>query len=163
MEKYTRAYREAIVNLAVVINNVAAYVPRRRKRKLHIGLFGYSRNVNGISLPRAIAFTAALYSIGLPPELLGLQALNNEDIRFLRQVYLNFDADMAAALRYTDLDSPFLSHELRQAIERLGIAFEIDTDHLEISRRVVDAIRQQRFHRLEEWILQAANLRQFLG
>lgn len=163
MEKYTRAYREAIVNLAVVINNVAAYVPRRRKRKLHIGLFGYSRNVNGISLPRAIAFTAALYSIGLPPELLGLQALNNEDIRFLRQVYLNFDANMAAALRYTDLDSPFLSHELRQSIERLGIAFEIDTDHLEISRRVVDAIRQQRFHRLEEWILQAANLRQFSG
>ena len=34
-------------------------VPRRRMRKLHIGLFGYSRSIGGISLPRAISFCAA--------------------------------------------------------------------------------------------------------
>ena len=34
------------------------------------------KNVEGISLPRAITFTSALYSIGLPPEILGLNALN---------------------------------------------------------------------------------------
>ncbi len=163
MEKYTRAYQEAVLDLAGVINNVAAYVPRRRKRKLHVGLFGYSRNVNGVSLPRAISFTAALYSIGLPPELLGLSALNHDDIRFLRQVYLNFDADLAAALRYTDLENPYLSAETRRAIERLGIAYEVDTAHLDISRRIVNAVRHQRFQNLDEWILQAANLRQFLG
>jgi phosphoenolpyruvate carboxylase len=163
MEKYTRAYREAVMELAGVINNVAAYVPRRRKRKLHIGLFGYSRNVNGVSLPRAISFTAALYTIGLPPELLGLQSLSKDDVSFLRQTYINFDADLQAALRYADLENPFLNKELRQAIERLGILVDVNQAHLEISRRVVEAVRNNRFHRLDELILQAANLRQFLG
>ncbi|WP_322792988.1 phosphoenolpyruvate carboxylase [Bellilinea sp.] len=163
MEKYTQAYREAVMELAGVINNVAAYVPRRRKRKLHIGLFGYSRNVNGVSLPRAISFTAALYTIGLPPELLGLNSLSNEDLAFLRQTYINFEADLQAALRYADLDNPFLSPGLRRAIEHLGIKAEVNQEHLEISRRVVEAVRNNRFHRLDEWILQAANLRQFLG
>ncbi len=163
MDKYTQAYREAVMDLAGVINNVAAYVPRRRKRKLHIGLFGYSRNVNGVSLPRAISFTAALYTIGLPPEMLGLQSLNKEDLAFLRQTYVNFDADLQSALHFADLESPFLKKDLRQAIDRLGIAPEINHGHLEISRRVVDAVRNNRFHRLDEWILQAANLRQFLG
>ncbi len=163
MEKYTRAYREAVMELAVIINNVAAYVPRRRKRKLHIGLFGYSRNVNGVSLPRAISFTAALYTIGLPPELLGLQSLSREDLAFVRQTYIHFDADLQAALRYADLESPFLKKELRQAIDRLGITPVVNREHLEISRRVVEAVQNNRFHRLDEWILQAANLRQFLG
>jgi phosphoenolpyruvate carboxylase len=126
-------------------------------------LFGYSRNVNGVSLPRAISFTAALYTIGLPPELLGLNSLSNEDLAFLRHTYINFEADLQAALRYADLDNPFLSPELRRAIDRVGVKAEVNQEHLEISRRVVEAVRNNRFHRLDEWILQAANLRQFLG
>lgn len=163
MHKYTLAYQQAIAKLAPAINNIAAYVPRRRKRKLHIGLFGYSRSVNGISLPRAIAFTAALYSIGLPPELLGLEALTEDDLVFLRQVYLNFDADLADALRYTDLECAFMPDGLRQAIERLQIAYEPDSEHLAISRRITQALQNNRYQGLDEWILRAASLRQFLG
>jgi len=163
MEKYTRAYRSAVMELATVINNVAAYVPRRRKRKLHIGLFGYSRNLNGVSLPRAISFTAALYTIGLPPEILALEVLSREDMAFLKDVYVNFEADLTAALQYADLENPFMSEKLRQGIERLGVSVSTHAEHLQISRQVVEMIRNNRFNRLDEFILQAASLRQFLG
>jgi phosphoenolpyruvate carboxylase len=163
MEKYTLAYREQVAQLAELINNIATYVPRRRKRKLHIGLFGYSRSVNGISLPRAITYTSSLYTLGIPPELLGLQALNAQDLGFLRQTYLNFDADLAEALRYTVLDSPFMPAGLREAIERLQIEFQPDEEHLQISRQVNLAVQKNHYRDMDEWILRAANLRQFLG
>jgi len=77
LQKCRKQYERTIEGLAPLINSVASYVPQRRARKLHIGLFGYSRNVAGISLPRAIPFAAALYTIGLPPEFIGWKALND--------------------------------------------------------------------------------------
>ena len=59
-------YRKQLIKLAPVIWDVSNFVPRRRKRKLHIGLFGYSRSMEGVKLPRAIGYCCALYSIGLP-------------------------------------------------------------------------------------------------
>jgi phosphoenolpyruvate carboxylase len=163
MEKYTRAYRDQVALLAPKINNISAYIPRRRKRKLHIGLFGYSRNVNGITLPRAISFTCSLYSLGIPPELLGLQALSTDDLAFLRQTYVNFDIDLADALRCTVLDSDLMPEGLRQAIERLGIRYQPDEEHQHISRHISDSVQKNRYQNLDELILQAANLRRFLG
>ena len=65
--KYTRTYIDELHPLADIVNRVAAYIPGRRKRRLHIGLFGYTRSTSGITLPRAITFTAALYSIRCSP------------------------------------------------------------------------------------------------
>jgi ribosomal protein S15 len=53
-----------------LLNQVAGFVPPRRERLQHIGLFGYSRGVGKVKLPRAIGFTASLYSVGVPPELI---------------------------------------------------------------------------------------------
>ena len=66
IEKYSKEYQRQVLGLALIMNKVAKYIPNRRKRKLHIGLFGYSRGLEigdrRITLPRAIKFTASLYS-----------------------------------------------------------------------------------------------------
>ena len=64
-------YRETVEKIAPLINNMSQSVARRRERMLHVGLFGYSRGVGKVSLPRAIPFTASLYSLGVPPEFIG--------------------------------------------------------------------------------------------
>lgn len=44
-------YQREVEGLANAINKVSNYVPRRRARKLHIGLFGYSRGFRGVVFP----------------------------------------------------------------------------------------------------------------
>jgi len=67
-------YRSTVEGLSAFINQMAKSIPARRERIQHVGHFGYSRQLGkaGVKLPRAITFTAVFYSIGLPPELIGL-------------------------------------------------------------------------------------------
>jgi len=68
---FEKFYTKTIEGIAADVNKLSSFVPRRRERRLHIGLFGYSRMVGKKKLPRAIPFVAALYSLGVPPEFIG--------------------------------------------------------------------------------------------
>jgi len=163
IRKYSKEYRRQVASLAPIINNVARYVPGRRKRKLHIGLFGYSRDVEGISLPRAITFTCSLYSIGLPPEILGLNALNEDDLQFVSEVYVHFEDDLKDALRYLNHDAfAFLPEELETRIRDFLTDFETDVEHKGITDCVLESLKKETGN-MEEHVLRAANLRRFLG
>lgn len=162
IKKYSQEYKNQVTSLAPVINMVAKYVPNRRKRKLHIGLFGYSRNIDGISLPRAITFTAALYSIGLPPEILGLNALDENDIQYIKKIYINFEDDLNDSLKYFNPSSSFLPKELKEKIKDFS-DFETDEEHKKITNYIVSSIKKNRINDLDEYVLRAAHLRKFLG
>ena len=163
IERYSAEYARQVETLAPLINHLARSVPSRRKRKLHIGLFGYSRNMGTVTLPRAIQFTAALYSIGLPPELLGLNALTREDIQFVKEAYVNFEEDLRDSVRYLNLDTGLMPKELaRKVQECLGVVL-VDKEHKELTSRVAASVKENVVEDLSEYVVRAASLRRFLG
>jgi len=96
-------YQRKIEELASIINYLAGFVPNRRARKLHIGLFGYSRQVGRKRLPRAIKFTAAMYSLGIPPELIGasvLAKLSENLQKTMEKHYINWKTDLSFAAEF---------------------------------------------------------------
>jgi phosphoenolpyruvate carboxylase len=99
---FKKPYQETIEALAPLINSVSSHVARRRERVQHIGLFGYSRGVGKVSLPRAIPFTGSLYSIGIPPELVGtgrglIESKKNGTLKDLMNLYPTLKEDMVEA------------------------------------------------------------------
>lgn len=163
IERYGKAYSTQALSNVSLINRMAKVIPSRRKRKLHTGLFGYARSVNGVSLPRVITYTASLYSLGCPPELFGLDALTAEDLVFLRKNYVNFDQDLKDALKFYNPKSPCVSPSLALAIDRLFPKYEIDKIHLKLTTLMIEAMIEGQSSGLSDLVLEAANRRHFLG
>jgi len=108
LQKVRQQYENVIEVFAPFVNSISAYVPARRARKLHIGLFGYSRNVAGVSLPRAITFATTLYSIGVPPEIIGAKALEDltdEEMCALKKHYVNLKHDFATISGFVSMEN----------------------------------------------------------
>jgi phosphoenolpyruvate carboxylase len=165
-ERFSSEYSRDVALLAPLVDRLSRHIPRRRARKLHIGLFGYPRSHRGIKLPRAITFCAALYSVGLPPELLGVAALREKDLDYLSEVYRGFELDMRDAVRYFSVDGlrlvpERLADKLREAAKRFGDGR--DEAHAEAVKEVINALGGGDVPGLEEKILHAAWLRRFLG
>ena len=161
--RYVKEYQKQIIELAPIINKVARYVPGRRKRKLHVGLFGYSRNMGNITLPRVITFTAALYSIGLPPEILGLNALKGKDYDFIGETYIKFEDCLSDALKFYNPKTSFIPKELKKTIDELDIDYETSYEHEKITDQIIDGLHKNQSEGRDELILRAASLRKFLG
>ncbi|MDG6928387.1 MAG: phosphoenolpyruvate carboxylase, partial [Nitrososphaerota archaeon] len=125
---YRERYQTEIEGLAPIINEVADFVPRRRARKLHIGLFGYSRSTGNVTLPRAITFVASLYTIGIPPEIIGLSSLgklNEQEWNFLAEKYKYLKEDLREASKYLNMES----------LEMLKSGFNLD-------ERIIELVKQ---------------------
>jgi len=166
VEKVSAEYARQVQELAPLVNKLSHLVPARRKRRLHIGLFGYSRNaVVGFSLPRAISFCASLYSIGIPPELLGLSALTSSDFAYLDDAYKSFRQDVADAAQFLNEKSlgrfPRLKQQIWGVLE--NVEFEINEEHLQASEAVIAEFEKNNFAKATEEIEKAAWIRKFLG
>jgi len=163
IDRYSQCYQGELGKLVDVINIVGNYVPRRRKRKLHIGLFGYSRTLGKKHLPRAITFTSALYSIGVPPELLGLDALSEEDMVVIKQVYPSIETDLQDAIRFLDIDSPYLPQAVRERVLAWFPSVEKDEEHLRVTKQICEDLSQNSLDEISNLILLSAQRRGFLG
>ena len=167
VDRTTAEYQANVQRLTGAIRAVSAQVPKRRERKMHVGLFGYGRTlggVGGVTLPRAIGFTASLYSIGVPPELLGLASLDESALAYVREVYPSLDGDLRASLRFANerhvkelLGQPYL--------DLLGrFTDELDRVHEGLTSAIWASIdRDSTTVHLSHFIEEAAHLRHFLG
>ncbi|MDZ4179268.1 MAG: phosphoenolpyruvate carboxylase [Coriobacteriia bacterium] len=163
MERYSEAYRRTIAELAPHVNRMAKHVPARRARKLHVGLFGYARELDGVTLPRAISFTCSLYSLGLPPELIAFDALDDDDLDFVLQAYPSFRAKIEDAAGFADFDGPLMTDSLRAALRGFGFESQVQEEHLSIVRRIRDELERGNSAQIGDHVLAAALVRRFLG
>ncbi len=142
IDKLSAVYRSRIEKLAPLVNHVACYIPRRRVRRLHIGLYGYSRDMGGVRLPRAIRFTASLYTLGMPPEILGVEGLHGlteEEWDLLESLYLNWRDDLRAAASFVcweNLNDMLAGHSYELLVRRLAAGYGVaevmrDLEYLE--------------------------------
>ncbi|MBI4895316.1 MAG: phosphoenolpyruvate carboxylase [Candidatus Aenigmarchaeota archaeon] len=170
IEKTSESYRKQIESIALLINTFSKHIPQRRKRKLHVGLYGYSRPLKGsISLPRAIGFCATLYSLGIPPELIGLDVLTRKDISDMEECYKNFEYDMKSSLKYMNKDNlhifplTFQKH-IEYVLENLEFNEDmVDSKHKKITSIIAKDYSDKNFISLEENIVRAGSIRGFLG
>jgi phosphoenolpyruvate carboxylase len=138
--KCRKMYESAAEVLAPFVNSISAYVPPRRARKLHIGLFGYSRNVAGVSLPRAITFAAAMYSIGIPPEFIGarvMEDLTEKEAKLLQKYYVNLRNDFAAVGGFVSWENVNMLMEMHlKTAKRANM--DVDNLRLALTRVLAD-------------------------
>jgi phosphoenolpyruvate carboxylase len=178
-QKSAAHYKRTINEIAADMQPYFKAVPKRRDRRQHIGLLAYSRSMGEVTLPRAITFTAAFYSIGVPPELIGLgralSELSSKELALLKKYYPNLSNDAAAVGRYfnaDNLEKLIKANPAWQAVqddvagiqEVLGVALEPQTDdekhHCHLSSHMLLAKNASELPKLIE---QTAVLRKSLG
>jgi phosphoenolpyruvate carboxylase len=140
LDKSRKHYECVAEVLAPFVNSVSPYVPQRRARKLHIGLFGYSRSVAGVSLPRAIPFAASLYSIGIPPEFIGatvLEELTDAEYKALSKNYVNLKHDFCTVGGYVSWENINMLMEMHPKVAKRA-SMNVDSLRLALTRILAD-------------------------
>ncbi|EZQ01726.1 phosphoenolpyruvate carboxylase [Candidatus Acidianus copahuensis] len=185
VEGYVSTYQPIIESLAPAINYIALNLPRRRARKLHISLFGYARSTGKVTLPRAISFVGSLYSLGIPPEIIGLSSLSRlseEEWNFLRENYKKMEIDLRESAKFINPDAldrikdiwnldEWVTWKIKQDLDFLennlgipigGSDYE-SKKHVLLSSLALLACKEKREEELREYIREMAILRKSLG
>lgn len=181
MPFFEKFYKEVIEEVGPLINMVASFLPKRRERVQHTGLYGYSRGVGKVKLPRAIGFTASFYSIGVPPEFIGTgRGLKKcHDLNKLTLVikhYRYIKEDLIEAVRYLNKDNLIrlskkskvwgkVVEDINQIEQILNITLgpkrEQDFQHKKLTDKIYMQINASQDP--SAFILKAALIRQSLG
>ncbi|MDR3190181.1 MAG: phosphoenolpyruvate carboxylase [Lactobacillaceae bacterium] len=174
-------YKGTLDNLVMDMQPIFKAFPKRRDRRQHVGVLGYSREVDGVALPRAINFTGAFYSIGVPPEFIGFgRALRDMDpetrVVFDRH-YPNLKNDFTELADYVNLDALAILEtdnaawkEVREDIEILQAEFDFEIgpktrqqeQHAHLAEQLVQ-IKEGASVAITALINREAQLRNFLG
>jgi len=168
LKRTKKRYQEQISKLADLVNIIAPHMPVRRDRRLHVGLFGYSRESGEgnkkISLPRAITFAAAMYSLGIPPEILGIDVLTKEDFKFIKEFAPHLADDLADACTFANEENIRRLLGSKTVYNMSFFKKDLNREHQALTTFLYDWVKE-RFNpthtrEILEW---AAQTRGFLG
>lgn len=174
-------YKETVEKIAGIINKIASDLPKRRERVQHIGLFGYSRGMGKVKLPRAIGFTAALYTIGVPPELIGSgkgirKVIELKKIKLLEKHYKNLKIDLLNAGRFLNKENlaklskkssvwKNIEEDVKAIESYLGKSLKPETkeekQHQKLTSEIFEKLEKNQ--QFTDLLIQAAILRKSLG
>lgn len=181
---YSERFQKIIEDIAQPINDITFYLPKRRERKLHIGLFGYSRSTGKASLPRAISFVGALYSIGVPPEILGIASLSSlpeSSQLLLKKLYRYMEQDIKASAQYFNYESlaylkeiwkisdktlDMIREDIKYVEDNIGIPTETSYNvqkHNLYTKLLLMAFKNRKFEEVKSYIYELSLLRKFIG
>ncbi|RJR16474.1 phosphoenolpyruvate carboxylase, partial [Candidatus Microgenomates bacterium] len=173
---FEKSYRETVEQMALFISQVSHFIPARRERMQHIGLFGYSRRVGENLLPRAIGFTAASYSLGIPAELFGLgkaikQAQKEGYWNVVTEYYPSLKSHITRAGKFFRRQSlealNMIEMEKELPVleeftgEPLGPVTASENEHAKLIGQIIDSLKNDQ--NPQDFIEQAAVLRKSLG
>jgi phosphoenolpyruvate carboxylase len=172
-------YKQTLKDILPAMQPIFQQIPKRRDRRQHIGLLAYSRSMGEQTLPRAITFTAGFYSMGVPPEFIGLgrtlKALKPEQLNTLQQHYPSIKTDLQHAGHYINKDNldafakgstawADIKTDVEQTEKILGIQLGAKTadekEHKKLSIQLTQAKDSQKGSKLIE---RMAVLRKSLG
>ncbi len=179
-QKFEKAYRESLRGIVKTMNPIFAAVPRRRERKLHIGFLAYQRKVGDLHLPRAISFTAGFYSIGVPPEFIGLgrtlEMLDSREFGVLKKHYVYLKKDVERAGRYLVKENikmlekkntawRLVAQDVELAEKIFGISLgpktEKEHEHARLARKALTSLKNKKA--LQRAMIQSGKIRRSLG
>jgi phosphoenolpyruvate carboxylase len=178
---FAKNYLEELLEIADRVIEVATLVPNQRERLLEstdVAYYQAIRNIDEflpfcsdpetrnqvsrldhkklLSLPRSIRFTAALYTVGLPPELLGMGSALKEIgeklgqawlDRLLDEVFPSLRGDLIFASRFLrdDLaEDPFMTKRIRAGLGILKDLVEFkepESSYVSLCRVAVSCLR----------------------
>lgn len=178
---FTKYYMDTFVKTIDIVGLLSKYMPKNRDRlastksgleyireianmqeiadlvespELKKELLEINTNVK-CSVPRAISFTAALYTLGLPPEFVGVgrglqevqQKYGEAGINKLIDVYPQLRADLAFAAQYVNVKvaKGIVDESARLAYQE---DYELACEILEIENAVADENEKARYHML---------------
>jgi len=178
---FENSYRATIEKLSPFINKMSKGIPKRRERMQHIGLFGYSRGIGKFTLPRAIPFTASLYAIGVPPEIIGTgRGISlSKKMGLWKEVapfYVNLKNDLMRAGYFLNKENVFsLSKDLggisdiaddileieKELNIELGPQESVHTEHYNLAKKVYNRVKEKKS--ISQLITYGGLLRKSLG
>ncbi len=187
--KFKESYYEFLLHAIKFIKKISKLVPARRARRLHTGLFGYNRTIGDVILPRAIPFTASLYSLGLPPEFIGLRifgTLKEEEQHALLDAYKNLKEDLKVAAEFfswrnleiirksgafdkefVEAALPLLIEDVKVAEEvmglRIGPSSSVARRHENYTNDFIILFSEGEMDEAQQVLIKAAKLRRSLG
>jgi phosphoenolpyruvate carboxylase len=144
-------------------------------------LFGYSRGVGEVSLPRAMKFTASLYSLGIPPEIIGTgrglrEARDMGLIKTLEKHFPNLHYDLKQIGKYINKENlelliskdrkwEVIREDIDGIEEFIGCKLEPERVYHKIHRNLVSSIMLQMEvgDSFDEELEKAAKIRKSIG
>ena len=190
LRTFTSTYLETILKMSGIILKIADNIPARRER-VEREVYGrelsqavmFTRNKKLLDLysvsktifPRAIRFTASLYTLGIPPTLIGLgrglKSLTSSEREELFTIYPMLERDLKYDSKFTVLDVAkkyipnFIMHDIMEDIEFLKSYFNLEFTCNEEYRNTLMAIYEEisKGKNASNHIVKAAVMRKGLG